>query len=174
MLGLSKTNLRIGVCRIAESGFSCMRLYLYLDSQVAENYRPLYPKVDHYWFKVAHDYELLALQVHSSKKSWNPKSAPLKRTLVCKEPPFRSGLVFRSVLDPCDTGPIRSCPECTCRYITYIYIHIDTYISTPRCVYIYSMYIHTHLLTQIDPPAPLLLSVTVIWLRLSILEDTEP
>ena len=35
----------------------------YLDSQVAGNYRPLYPKVDHYWFKVAHNYEPLALQV---------------------------------------------------------------------------------------------------------------
>ena len=35
----------------------------YLDSQVAGNYRPLYPKVDHYWFKVAHNHEPLALQV---------------------------------------------------------------------------------------------------------------
>ena len=36
---------------------------LYLDSQVAGNHRPLYPKVDHYWVKVAHNYEPLALQV---------------------------------------------------------------------------------------------------------------
>ena len=36
---------------------------LYLDSQVAGNHRPLYPKVDHHWFKVAHSYEPLALQV---------------------------------------------------------------------------------------------------------------
>ena len=34
-----------------------------LDRQVAGNYRPLYPKVDHYWLKVAHNYEPLALQV---------------------------------------------------------------------------------------------------------------
>ena len=35
----------------------------YLDSQVAGNNRPLYPKVDHYWIKVAHNSEPLALQV---------------------------------------------------------------------------------------------------------------
>ena len=35
----------------------------YLESQVAGNNRPLYPKVDHYWFTVAHNYEPLALQV---------------------------------------------------------------------------------------------------------------
>ena len=35
----------------------------YLDSQVAGNKGPLYPKVDHYWFKVAHNSEPLALQV---------------------------------------------------------------------------------------------------------------
>ena len=34
-----------------------------MDNQVAGNNRPLYPKVDHYWFKVAHNYEPLALQV---------------------------------------------------------------------------------------------------------------
>ena len=34
-----------------------------MDSQLAGNNRPLYPKVDHYWFKVAHNYEPLALQV---------------------------------------------------------------------------------------------------------------
>ena len=34
-----------------------------LDSQVAGNHRPLYPEVDHNWFKVAHNYEPLALQV---------------------------------------------------------------------------------------------------------------
>ena len=33
-----------------------------LDSQVVGNNRPLYPKVDHYWFKVAHNYVPLALQ----------------------------------------------------------------------------------------------------------------
>ena len=33
-----------------------------LDSQVAGNNRPLCSKVDHYWFKVAHNYEPLALQ----------------------------------------------------------------------------------------------------------------
>ena len=33
-----------------------------LDSQVAGNYRPLYPKVDHYWFKEAHNYWPLVLQ----------------------------------------------------------------------------------------------------------------
>ena len=35
----------------------------YLKSQVARSKRPQYPKVDHYWFKVAHNYEPLALQV---------------------------------------------------------------------------------------------------------------
>ena len=35
----------------------------YLEIQVAQNNRPLYPKVAHYWFKVAHNYEPLALQV---------------------------------------------------------------------------------------------------------------
>ena len=45
---------------------------VYLDSQVAGNNRPLYPKVDHYWFKVAHDHEPLALQVLC-----NPCTAPL-------------------------------------------------------------------------------------------------
>ena len=35
----------------------------YLESQVAGNNRPLYSKVDHYWFKVAHNYEPLALVV---------------------------------------------------------------------------------------------------------------
>ena len=39
----------------------------YLDSQVAGNNRPLYPKVDHYWFKVAHNYEPLALQVRNER-----------------------------------------------------------------------------------------------------------
>ena len=34
-------------------------LEVYLDSQVAGNDRPLYPKVDHYWFKVAHNYSPL-------------------------------------------------------------------------------------------------------------------
>ena len=34
----------------------------YLDSQVAGNKRPLSPKVDHYLFKAAHNYEPLALQ----------------------------------------------------------------------------------------------------------------
>ena len=31
-----------------------------LDSQVAGNNRPLYAKVDHYWLKIAHNYEPLA------------------------------------------------------------------------------------------------------------------
>ena len=39
---------------------------MYSDSQVAGSYRPLHPKVDHSWFKVAHNYELLALQ------AWTP------------------------------------------------------------------------------------------------------
>ena len=34
-----------------------------MDSQAAGNNRPLYPKIDHYWFKVAYTYEPLALQV---------------------------------------------------------------------------------------------------------------
>ena len=37
-------------------------LRLDLDSQEAGNNRPRYPKVDHYWFQVAHNSEPLALQ----------------------------------------------------------------------------------------------------------------
>ena len=48
----------------------------YLDSQVAGNNRALYPKVEHYWFKVAHNFEPLALQVNpkppNSKESVTP------------------------------------------------------------------------------------------------------
>ena len=47
-------------------------LGVYLDSQVAGNNRPLYPKVDHYWFKAAHNYEPLALQVGLIGKIWLP------------------------------------------------------------------------------------------------------
>ena len=39
---------------------------IYLESQVAGNNRPLYPKVNQYWFKVAHHYEPLALQVDNA------------------------------------------------------------------------------------------------------------
>ena len=42
-----------------------------LDSQVAGNHRPLYPKVDPYWFTVAHNYEPLALQVYH--EVWGPR-----------------------------------------------------------------------------------------------------
>ena len=38
----------------------------HLGSQVAGDSRPLYPKVDHYWFKVAHNYEPLALQARKT------------------------------------------------------------------------------------------------------------
>ena len=38
-----------------------------LDNQVAGNTRPQYPKVDHYWFKLAHNYEPLALQVETTR-----------------------------------------------------------------------------------------------------------
>ena len=41
-----------------------------LDSQVAGNNRPLYPKVDHCWFKVAHNYEPLALQGDAQEASF--------------------------------------------------------------------------------------------------------
>ena len=42
----------------------------YLDSQVAGNNGPLYPKVDHYWFKVvAQNYEPLALQVDGKSRN---------------------------------------------------------------------------------------------------------
>ena len=48
-------------------GFDCIDATCpnrpYLDSQVAGNYRPLDPNVDLYWFKVAQNYEPLALQV---------------------------------------------------------------------------------------------------------------
>ena len=37
-----------------------------LDSQIAGNNRPLYPQVDRSWFKVAHNYEPLALQGHTT------------------------------------------------------------------------------------------------------------
>ena len=51
--------------RILRSGSEAQRRWspeTILDSQVAGNYGPLDPKVDHYWFKVAHNYESLALQ----------------------------------------------------------------------------------------------------------------
>ena len=38
----------------------------HLDSQVAGNNRPLYPKVDHYWFQVAHNYEPLDISISTS------------------------------------------------------------------------------------------------------------
>ena len=57
----------------------------YLESQVAGNNRPLYPKVGHYWFKVAHNYEPLALQVRSSCRSFVPVPPPRSAQ---KEPPF--------------------------------------------------------------------------------------
>ena len=41
---------------------------VFLDSQVAGNNRPLYPKVDHYWFKVAHNCEPLAVQVRPCQR----------------------------------------------------------------------------------------------------------
>ena len=41
----------------------------HLDSQVAGNDRPPYPKVDHYWFKVAQNYEPLALQADCKHRS---------------------------------------------------------------------------------------------------------
>ena len=40
---------RLGVC-------------CYVDGQVAGDNRPLYAKVEHYWFEVARNYEPLALQ----------------------------------------------------------------------------------------------------------------
>ena len=43
----------------------CLMKGGYLHSQVAGNYRPLYPKVDHFWFKVAQNREPLPLQVHA-------------------------------------------------------------------------------------------------------------
>ena len=55
---------------VANSPYDLGRLPLpglHLDSQVAGNNGPVYPKVDHYWCKVAHDYELLALQAVPSR-----------------------------------------------------------------------------------------------------------
>ena len=51
-----------------------MGLSNYLDSQVAGNNRPLYPKVDHSWFKVAHNYEPLALQVLETRRLSNGRT----------------------------------------------------------------------------------------------------
>ena len=53
-----------GACMAGASLFKgLLGRTLYMDSQVAGNKRPLHRKVDHYWFKVAHNYEALALQV---------------------------------------------------------------------------------------------------------------
>ena len=41
----------------------------YMGSQIVGNNWPLYPKVDHHWFQVAHSYEPLAVWVHSSFSS---------------------------------------------------------------------------------------------------------
>ena len=61
----SKHGLRIrALPPLTVSNCKCpLGTFVYLDSQVGENDRPLYPKVDHYWLKVAHNYEPLALQV---------------------------------------------------------------------------------------------------------------
>ena len=67
------TPLHHGYCRGLDSyhcyGMHVPQVYLNIicmDSQVAGNNWPLYPKVDHYWFKVAHNYEPPALQVGTS------------------------------------------------------------------------------------------------------------
>ena len=49
----------------------------YLESQVAQTNGPLYPKVDHDWFKVAHNSEPLALQVLT--RSHEPSCERLRR-----------------------------------------------------------------------------------------------
>ena len=59
---------------------------LYLDSQVAANNRPLYPKVGHYWCKVAQNYEPLALQVEVfvSSEPMNPTRSPPSTRRPCE------------------------------------------------------------------------------------------
>ena len=42
----------------------------YLDSQVAGNNGPLYPKVDHYWFKVAHKLPIMWVVVEVMVPFW--------------------------------------------------------------------------------------------------------
>ena len=49
---------------------------------MAEKYRPLYPKVDHYWCKVAHNYEPLALHVDPWLGQKHGVIAGLEGTLV--------------------------------------------------------------------------------------------
>ena len=62
----------------------------YLDSQVAGNNRPLYPEVDHYWFKVAHNYDPLAFRVgstslHDAKVSgWRNAHRQSSRSRPCE------------------------------------------------------------------------------------------
>ena len=62
-------------------------LKLHLDSQVAGNNRPLYPKVDHYLFKVAHNYEPLALQAgilwEFPENRGHSCGVPLIRNILC-------------------------------------------------------------------------------------------
>ena len=63
-------------------------LYKYLDSQVAQNNRSLQPKVDHYWFKVAHNYKPLALQVQPTKNLQEQSLVPIEATREVGEENF--------------------------------------------------------------------------------------
>ena len=61
-----------------------------LKSQVAQNNRPLYPKVDNYWFKVACNYEPLALQVCISTRAYGLGfSMPLGYAVIESHSPFQ-------------------------------------------------------------------------------------
>ena len=59
---------------------SLLQASFHLDSQVAGNNRPLYPKVDHYWFKVAHNYGLLALQAALNLSSSSQNGLNVSKT----------------------------------------------------------------------------------------------
>ena len=47
-------------------GCTYIYIYIYLERHVAQNNRPLYPKVAHTGAKVAHNYRLLAFQVYNN------------------------------------------------------------------------------------------------------------
>ena len=56
--------LGIQICRLRTvyRSLAVLNERVNLESQVAQNNGPLYPKVDRHWFKVAHNYKPLALQ----------------------------------------------------------------------------------------------------------------
>ena len=116
----------------------------YGDSQVAGNNRLLYPKVDPSWFKVAHKYEPLALQVDRGLPGQGKLSYDGRRGLmrVCPEEEATGSVPTAPQNDMEETGPcVRPLYTHTMHYIVYtryslpytlrIYIYTNIYIYIP-------------------------------------------